>query len=245
MRGRTLLILDHGVKGQLWHSVYKTLWEWYRLQFLPNHFPTSHASCGWWEEETWWFWVTGLKVKVNFGTLSIKPRGHDKVCIFSPITFKRHMQAVNDERKNSIDFGSWGQKTTLALVYKPCGHDIDYSFCQITWNLLTMREGTLLILSHQVKSHGQLWDSACETLLARYRLQFLPEHLQLHVQTSYVSYWWWEERPYSFWVFGSNAVVTLSPPLCEGMPHFALSNSFLEMANPDVASLTRDRFPCV
>ena len=28
MRGETLLILGHGVKGQgqLWHSVYKTLW---------------------------------------------------------------------------------------------------------------------------------------------------------------------------------------------------------------------------
>ena len=32
----------HGVKGQgqLWHSVYKTLWTGYRLQFLPNHFQT-------------------------------------------------------------------------------------------------------------------------------------------------------------------------------------------------------------
>ena len=40
MRGGTLLILGHGVKGQgqLWHSVYKTLWTWYRLQFLSNHF---------------------------------------------------------------------------------------------------------------------------------------------------------------------------------------------------------------
>ena len=33
MRGGTLLILGHGVKGQgqLWHSVYKTLWTRYRL----------------------------------------------------------------------------------------------------------------------------------------------------------------------------------------------------------------------
>ena len=49
MRGGTLLIWGHGVKGQgqLWHSVYKTLWTRYRLQFLPNHFQTSHLSCGW------------------------------------------------------------------------------------------------------------------------------------------------------------------------------------------------------
>ena len=48
MRGGTILILSHGVKcqGQLWHSVYKTLWTRYRQQFLPNHFQTSHVSCG-------------------------------------------------------------------------------------------------------------------------------------------------------------------------------------------------------
>ena len=36
MRGGTLLILGHGVKGegQLWHSVYKALRTRYRLQFL-------------------------------------------------------------------------------------------------------------------------------------------------------------------------------------------------------------------
>ena len=67
MRGGTLLILVHGVKGhgQLWHSIYKTLWARYRLQLLPNHFQTSHASCGWWEEEPYWFSVTGSKVNTG------------------------------------------------------------------------------------------------------------------------------------------------------------------------------------
>ena len=48
MRGGTLLILDHGVKGQgqFWHSVYKTLCTRYRLQLLSNHFQTSHVGCG-------------------------------------------------------------------------------------------------------------------------------------------------------------------------------------------------------
>ena len=47
MRGGTPLILGHGVKdqGQLWHSVYKTLWARYRLQFESNNFQTSHANC--------------------------------------------------------------------------------------------------------------------------------------------------------------------------------------------------------
>ena len=48
MRGGTLLILGLGVKGQgqLWQSVYKTLWTQYKLQFMSNHFQTSHVGCG-------------------------------------------------------------------------------------------------------------------------------------------------------------------------------------------------------
>ena len=73
MIGGTLLILGHEVKGQgqLWHLVYKTLWALYRLQFFPDHFQTSYVSCSWWEEEPYLFWVTGSKVKVNFGAFSI------------------------------------------------------------------------------------------------------------------------------------------------------------------------------
>ena len=89
MRGGTLLILGHGVKGQgqLWHYEFKTLWAGYRLQFLPYHFQTSHVSCGWWEVEPYWFSVTGSKVNVNFGTLRIRPTDYS-LC---PITFKLHM----------------------------------------------------------------------------------------------------------------------------------------------------------
>ena len=48
MRGGTLLILGHRVKGQgqLWHSEYKALWAQYRLQFMSNHFQTSHEGYG-------------------------------------------------------------------------------------------------------------------------------------------------------------------------------------------------------
>ena len=46
MREGTLVILGHKVKGQgqLWHSACVTLWAQYSLQFLPDHFQTSHAS---------------------------------------------------------------------------------------------------------------------------------------------------------------------------------------------------------
>ena len=93
IRGGTLLIWGHRVKGQgqLWHSVYKTLWARYTLQFLPNHFQTSHVSCGWWKKEPYGFGFTGSKVKVKFGTLCIRPCGHDTHYSFSPITFKLHM----------------------------------------------------------------------------------------------------------------------------------------------------------
>ena len=103
-----------------------------RLQFLLNHFQTSHVSSGWWEEEPW---VTGSKVKVNFGTICTRPCGHDSDYSFCLITFKLHMQVVDDERRNPIDCGSRGQRSrsTLDLCIRPCGHDSDYSFCPITF----------------------------------------------------------------------------------------------------------------
>ena len=127
IRGGTLLILGHGVKGQgqIWHSVYKTVWAQYILPLYSDHFQTSHVSCRWWEEEPYWFVVTGSKVKVKFGILCIKPCGHNcalpcrhdtdnSSCL---ITFKLHMEVVDNERRNPIDCGSRGQRSrsTLAL----------------------------------------------------------------------------------------------------------------------------------
>ena len=102
-----------------------------------------------------------------------------------------------------------------------------------TCKLLMMRGVTLLILSHPIKGLGQLWDSACETVLAVYRLKFLPDHFWISyvscwwweerpyslcvmtfknvIQTSYVSCRWWEKRPYSFWVMPLNVVVNFCP----------------------------------
>ena len=121
IRGGTLLILGHRFKGQgqLWHSVYKTLWTQYRLQFMSNHFQTSHVDCGWWEEEPYWFWVTGSKVKVNFGTLSIRPCGHNTDYSLCPITFKLLMKVMDDEGRNPIDFGSWGHRWRSTLPPPP------------------------------------------------------------------------------------------------------------------------------
>ena len=47
---------------------------------------------------------------------------------------------------------------------------------------------------------------AVSFLWAVYRLKFLPHYFQ----TSYVSCWWWEERPYSFWFMTLNVIRTLA-----------------------------------
>ena len=62
--------------------------------------------------------MTGLKVKVNFGTLCIKPCVHDTDYSFTPNTFKLHMSVVDDEKKKYIDFGQQGQMPWSTLA--PC-----------------------------------------------------------------------------------------------------------------------------
>ena len=108
---------------------------WYRLQFLPNHFQTSHVSFGWWEEEPYWFWVTGSTVKVNFSTLCIKPFRHNTDCSFCPITSKLHMKVVDGEKRNSIDLGHGikGQGQLWHSAYWTLW--AWYSFCKITFKL--------------------------------------------------------------------------------------------------------------
>ena len=85
------------------------------------YFQTSPVSCWWSEEESYLFWVTGSKVKVNYGTLCNNLVGmiqttvftHNKDHSFCQIIFKFHMQVVDDERRNPINFGLWGQRSML------------------------------------------------------------------------------------------------------------------------------------
>ena len=140
MRGGTLLILGHRVKGQgqLWHSVYKTLWTGYRQQLLQKHFQTSHVSCGWWEEEPYWFWVTGSKVKVNFGTLCIRPCGQDTDYSFVSSHFQTTHVGCGWWGEEPYWFWVTGSKVKVnigTLCIRPCGHDTDYSFCPIFFKL--------------------------------------------------------------------------------------------------------------
>ena len=78
------------------------------------------------------FWS---QVKVNYGTLCIRPCGHDSDYSFCPITFKLHMYVVDDERRNPIDLESKVKVNRGTLCIRPCGHDSDYSLCPITFKL--------------------------------------------------------------------------------------------------------------
>ena len=59
--------------------------------------------------------IFGQKVKVNFGTLCIKPFEHDTYYTFGPITFKLHLNVVDNERRNPFGYKSPGQRSRSAL----------------------------------------------------------------------------------------------------------------------------------
>ena len=104
-------------QGQLWYPGNETLWTRYRIQFLPNPFQTSFARCWWWEKEPYWFWITGSKVEVNFGTVLMKPCGHDTDYSFCPIIFQTSYVSCWWWEEELYWFGSRGQRSrsTLAL----------------------------------------------------------------------------------------------------------------------------------
>ena len=66
-------------------------------------------------EEPFGVWVAGSKVKVNYGILPVKPRGYDEDYSFCLIAFQLRMYIVGEERRNPIDVGSWGKRSTLGL----------------------------------------------------------------------------------------------------------------------------------
>ena len=144
---------------------------------------TSHVSWIWWEEEPYCFGVAGSNVKVNFCTLCIKPCWPDADCSFCLIIFILHMLAMDDNRRNPIDFGShlppcnslegdivmqpfmchWVSEMVHEWVHRVCGTIQTTIFARslsnFTCKLRMMRGGTLLILGCGVKGQGQLLHS--------------------------------------------------------------------------------------
>ena len=141
------------------HLSHFALWARYRLVFAQS---LSNFTCKLWKMRGG-TWVTGSKVKVNFGTLCKRHCGQDTDYSFCPITFKLHMYVVEDERRNLINFGSQGKRSrsTLALCENGLVGTIQttvyvQSLLIFTCKLWMMRVGTLLILGHRVIGQGQL-----------------------------------------------------------------------------------------
>ena len=97
---------------------------------------------------------------------------------------------MDDERKNSIDFGSNVKVNFSTLYIRPCGHNSNYSFAQsflnFTCRLWMIRRGPLFILGHGVIGQVQLCPPArgCHALLCLVllcRISQFPSQIQLCV----------------------------------------------------------------
>ena len=136
MKGGTLLILGHGVKGQgqLLHFVNKTLWTLYRLQFFPLPFKLNMQVVHDETRNPIDFWSRGQRSR---STLSIKPSVHYIDYSFAHLllhfTCKLFMM-----KGGTLLFLGQGAKVKVkfgTVSINPCGHDTDYSFCPITFKL--------------------------------------------------------------------------------------------------------------
>ena len=112
-------------QGQFWKSVYETLDYSYNSVTFKLH--TWVVNDEW---KNYWYWVTGLKVKVKFGTRSMKHFCHNT----DSITFKLHTYVVDDKRRTPNSYWFWVTEFKVmfkfsTLSMQPCGHDTDYSIC--------------------------------------------------------------------------------------------------------------------
>ena len=106
------------------------MWARYRLQFLPNHFQTSHVSCSWWEEAPYWFSVMGSKVKVRFSSLSLEYCGHKIDYRFYTPVFRRDVLWYGDVRPS----GSQSIRPSVRVSVHP--HFSPTCFDILIWNFV-------------------------------------------------------------------------------------------------------------
>ena len=125
---------------------------------MPNYFQSPHVSCGWWEEEPYWFWVTGSKVKVNFGTV-YKTLWEECTIQFESNLFQTsHVSCWWEEGPYwflvtaNVNFGT--------LCIRHHWHNTDFSLSSIIFKLhmsvMDKKWRNLLILGHRVKGQSVL-----------------------------------------------------------------------------------------
>ena len=136
-------------------------------------------------------WGLGVKGQGQLWNSCIKPCGHDiHVTTYCPTTFKLHMQVLDDERSNPIDFGLQGQRSrsTLALCVKKKTLWARYrlKFLPNHFQLYTQivdderRNPIDLVLG--VKGQGQLWHSCIKPCVHDSDYSFCPITFKLHMQ---------------------------------------------------------------
>ena len=114
------------------------------LVFIPSH--PSQQCCRGYSHAAFRVWLGGW---VHPSVRCALPCGHDTDYSFCPITFKLHMYVVYDKRRKPINFGSWGERSTLTLCLWNLLGKIQttvfaLSLADYTCQLLMMRGGTLL-----------------------------------------------------------------------------------------------------
>ena len=71
--------------------------------FCPNHFQTSHVSCGWPEEEPYWFWVIG--------------QGQLRHSVYKALWAQYRLQFISNHFQTShVGYGWWGEEPYLFWV---------------------------------------------------------------------------------------------------------------------------------
>ena len=149
--------------------------------FCPINFKLHIHISSWWEEEPYWFWVTRSKVNVNFGTLCIRPCGHDTDYSFLPNHFQTSHISCGWWEEEPYWFWVKGQGQLWHSVYKALWAQYRLQFLSnhfqtshvgllgtiqttvfvqslsnFTCRLWMMREKPLLILGHRVIGQGHL-----------------------------------------------------------------------------------------
>ena len=108
--------------------------------FLSHHFQTSYKSSPSWEEESFLFLVTESKIKVTFGTLSVKHFGYDADFSFVPNQFETAQISCSWREEESYWYGVTGFEAKVnngTLPKNRCGHNAGYRLCPITLKVHT------------------------------------------------------------------------------------------------------------
>ena len=153
MKGSTLLTLGNNVKGQINSGTQPVKPCEHNIDYIfcPINFQTSHTSWLWWEENPYWFRVSGSTFKVNF-VCAIQTT----FCVQSHSNFTCKLWLMGGGALLIFGHGVkgkgqlWHLVDTIQITVFAQSHSI------FTRKLWLMGGGTLLIFGHGVKDQSQI-----------------------------------------------------------------------------------------